>query len=198
MHVVKLGGSLYHQPTLLQQWLDILTVQSKVMPVIIVPGGGPFADQVRQAQLRYKFNDHHAHHMALLAMAQFGILLSDLLGNANTFNLPNEVDINSKQQGLLIWLPNSKLLQFSGINQNWDITSDSLSLWLSQQLSSSCLSIVKSIEPTSTQISQLSKDDILDKGFSSLFQQQSVSCDIHYSQCPHEFQVGTLKQPLIL
>ncbi len=36
--------------------------------VVIVSGGGPFADQVRDAQKRWKFNDQQAHQIALHAM----------------------------------------------------------------------------------------------------------------------------------
>ena len=38
--------------------------------VVIVPGGGLFADQVRVTQKLWQFNDQVAHQMALLAMQQ--------------------------------------------------------------------------------------------------------------------------------
>ena len=50
--VVKLGGSLYdsrHLPC----WLDALSKTG----AIVVPGGGGFADRVRQAQVRWRFGD---------------------------------------------------------------------------------------------------------------------------------------------
>ena len=73
MIVVKLGGSLFDYSKL-SEWLKILSEEG-AGKVVIVPGGGPFADQVRDAQKRWKFNDQQAHKMALHAMDQFGIML---------------------------------------------------------------------------------------------------------------------------
>ena len=67
--VVKLGGSLQGSPNL-RRWLKVIAASAA--PVVIVPGGGPFADEVRLAQKRLKFSDAVAHHMALLAMEQYG------------------------------------------------------------------------------------------------------------------------------
>ncbi|HCC82688.1 MAG TPA: delta 1-pyrroline-5-carboxylate synthetase, partial [Methylophaga sp.] len=74
MYVVKLGGSLYHTAEL-KSWLTLLEQTALNESVVIVPGGGPFADMVRQAQQLHKFDDQHAHHMAILAMAQYGLML---------------------------------------------------------------------------------------------------------------------------
>ena len=54
MLVVKLGGSLYGSQYV-SQWLHQLA-QLKTQKVVIVPGGGPFADCVRDAD--------QAHHLS--------------------------------------------------------------------------------------------------------------------------------------
>ena len=46
--------------------------------MVLVPGGGPFADAVRAAQPRMGFDDRAAHAMALLAMEQYGCALANL------------------------------------------------------------------------------------------------------------------------
>jgi aspartokinase-like uncharacterized kinase len=68
MWVVKLGGSLFGSDHL-GSWLSLL---AKVGSLVVVPGCGPFADQVRQAQHRWGFDDSTAHIMALLAMSRRG------------------------------------------------------------------------------------------------------------------------------
>src|SRR5215471_19096861 len=73
--VVKLGGShafSKHLPA----WLDALLLVAG--RVVIVPGGGPFANAVRSAQPTMGFDDSAAHRMALLAMEQFGSALVGL------------------------------------------------------------------------------------------------------------------------
>jgi len=76
MWVVKLGGSLLGSPEL-PRWLDTL-VQVSDGKVVIVPGGGIFADAVREAQKLAHVSDATAHHLALCAMDQFGLLLAGM------------------------------------------------------------------------------------------------------------------------
>jgi dihydroneopterin aldolase len=72
--VVKLGGSMAGAAEL-GVWIAALV--DSTLPLVIVPGGGPFADQVRDAQKRMGFSDKAAHAMAILAMDQFGHVLLD-------------------------------------------------------------------------------------------------------------------------
>ena len=69
MLVVKLGGSLLGSPEL-AQWLNVLAKFSDGK-VVIVPGGGLFANSVREAQQISNVSDAVAHQMALLAMDQY-------------------------------------------------------------------------------------------------------------------------------
>ena len=73
MWVVKIGGSLSRDP-LLKRWLSELCDFGGGR-VLIVPGGGGFADQVREHQAVWEFDDVAAHNMAVLAMAQHALLM---------------------------------------------------------------------------------------------------------------------------
>ena len=55
--------------------------------MVIVPGGGAFADQVRLAQQHWQFDDKTAHSMAILAMQQMALLFKGLKGD---FPLPGQ------------------------------------------------------------------------------------------------------------
>lgn len=189
MHIVKLGGSLYHTAEL-KSWLEVLAEAAIEDSVVIVPGGGPFADMVRQAQHQHKFDDQHAHHMALLAMAQYGLLLHALLPTAVTINTPAEV---SSTDQLFIWLPDDQLLQVDEIMQSWHITSDSLALWFAQQLPDSKLSLIKCVSAETSDINVLSKKDIIDQGFHTLFQQQPIPTQLIHYQNPSHFPENGLK-----
>lgn len=175
MIVVKLGGSLYGT-TELTQWLTTLSEHAKHQPIIIVPGGGPFAEQVRQAQQVYGFDDSHAHHMAILAMAQFGLLISSLCSNSHTFSIAPE------QTGLSVWLPDSQLLSEAGLDHSWDITSDSLALWLANSLNAEQLVLVKQSNETSKSIRKLTELGVIDVGFSSLFLKSAVNSQIIHAK----------------
>jgi len=73
--VVKLGGSVVRSPEL-PAWLDAVTALSQ--PVIVVPGGGALADEVRACQTSLGFGDAAAHRMALLAMDQLAWAIAGL------------------------------------------------------------------------------------------------------------------------
>jgi len=74
--VVKVGGSLYDHPRLgpaLQQYLDSLEE-----PALIVPGGGPFADAVRELDRIHAPGQEACHWLALEAMNLAGAFLKSL------------------------------------------------------------------------------------------------------------------------
>jgi aspartokinase-like uncharacterized kinase len=194
MVIVKLGGSLY-QATELQHWLTALKKLSQQQNIIIVPGGGPFADQVRNAQQLHGFNDSYAHHMAILAMSQFGILLSGLLPNCLTFSFPTKH--TAADHPLSIWLPDKQLLDQPNLAQNWDITSDSLALWLAQQCRADKLTLIKCHPPEQiTSIDNLNKKGFIDNAFSTLLSQHPIPTEViaadHYQQFTLDLPINPL------
>lgn len=139
--VVKLGGSLAASPAL-TFWLEALAGTG----VIIVPGGGPFADQVRAIQTARPFDDSTAHAMALLAMAQYGLMLTGLCPQlSHTDQIEKLTDYNLAGQSV-VWLPNLNLAQQSDIPHTWDVTSDSLAAWLAGYLNIQHVLLIKSAE----------------------------------------------------
>ncbi|MFW5451002.1 MAG: delta 1-pyrroline-5-carboxylate synthetase [Methylophagaceae bacterium] len=190
MIVVKLGGSLYNTPEL-TLWLNSLTKHAKQQPIVIVPGGGPFADQVRHAQQIHQFNDSSAHHMALLAMSQFGLLLASLMPNIQSLHFPSD-NLNVKLDGLLVWLPDRQLLTNTTLKHSWDITSDSLALWLANELHAEQLILIKQINLTSNAyISTLCEQRVLDHGFQQLYTQNPIPSQIIHTQHHQQFHART-------
>lgn len=180
MRVIKLGGSLFHTPEL-RQWLELLDRASHKELVVIVPGGGPFADEVRHAQRLHRFGDSAAHHMALLAMTQFGLLLADMAPQSKAFYYPQQ-QRGDLSPGLHVWLPDRHLLNMAGLAHSWDISSDSLALWLSQQLDADELVIIKRSTVVSSRIQALIQHGVLDKGFTSLYQHQPIHTQLFHFQ----------------
>ena len=174
MIVVKLGGSLYNTVEL-KLWLHVLADTSITTPVVIVPGGGPFADQVRDAQALHHFNDTAAHHMALLAMKQFGLMLIALEAKCQPF------DACKPEQPLSVWLPDDALLAEPALTHSWDVTSDSLALWLASKLKAGQLLLVKHVDVSSRSIQQLTDNQVIDRHFATLFADYSIPTRIiHY------------------
>jgi 5-(aminomethyl)-3-furanmethanol phosphate kinase len=142
MWIVKLGGSLAADP-LLRDWLDMLSDCGRGR-VVIVPGGGPFADRVREAQQHWDFDDGAAHRMAILAMDQYGQMLVALCPALTPAASPDQLFAVLKEAGVAVWLPSAMLGAGDAVPQDWSVTSDSLAAWLAQQISAQALVLVKS------------------------------------------------------
>jgi 5-(aminomethyl)-3-furanmethanol phosphate kinase len=166
MWVVKVGGSLLGSPEL-ERWLDIF-VKFSDGNIIIVPGGGVFADAVRNAQKLSKISDACAHRLAVLAMDQFGLLLANMNPQLATARTPMEIDERTWQHRAIVWLPSSMVLADDTIPQSWDVTSDSLAAWLAQKLDAKHLILLKSDKPEDTKLSLkvMTKDGLVDEAFS--------------------------------
>jgi dihydroneopterin aldolase len=147
LRVVKLGGSLHSMPEL-ANCLDALARADK--GIILVPGGGPFADTVRLAQTQYGISDAAAHHMAMLAMEQYGLMLCDLKPGLVPVDSPDTIDCTLKQGLTPVWLPSAMCRHASDIPQNWSVSSDSLAAWLAIRLSAASLTLIKYERPADT------------------------------------------------
>lgn len=145
MWVVKLGGSVARDAELLPLWLELLAELGGGR-VIVVPGGGVFADEVRAAQRQWGFDDRVAHNMAVLAMAQTAMLMQGL--NPALQPALNEQQIRQTLRRLrpALWVPLELLRQQPDELTNWDITADSLAVWLAKRLNAERLIVVKSCE----------------------------------------------------
>ncbi len=191
MWVVKLGGSLGENESLIY-WLKTIA-QFGQGRVVIVPGGGRFADQVREAQQRWQFNDSTAHAMAVLAMHQFGRMLNGLEPGLGLARGVESVRAKLCQRQACIWLPNLEELERAGIPADWEVTSDSLSAWLAGRLKADRLLLVKSAPQARfvRHLPDLAASGILDNQFLR-FAPSSISIE-----CWHRCQYGAFTKQLL-
>ncbi|MGE3292030.1 MAG: aspartate/glutamate/uridylate kinase [Geminicoccaceae bacterium] len=161
MWVVKLGGSLHDARALRPRLAELATMPGP--PRIVVPGGGPFADAVREVQPRLGFDDLAAHRMAILAMQQYGLALQSLeprLTLAQT-----EAELGTAHAA--IWLPWAMAGLTAEIEPSWAVTSDSLAAWLATRLGAEMLILIKSTPLPVDQASaaELSQAGLVDPAF---------------------------------
>ena len=142
--VVKLGGSLFTSGQL-PRWLDVIA-DAGAGKVVIVPGGGPWADEVRRAQMREGFDDRTAHRKALRAMEQYARVLADMRPNlVPAMSVAAIHDILCSGQ-IAVWMPHAMVVAEAAIPENWEVTSDSLAAWLASRLAASGVLLVKSLQ----------------------------------------------------
>jgi 5-(aminomethyl)-3-furanmethanol phosphate kinase len=162
VRVVKLGGSLAESPHL-RAWLGAIAA---VPDIVLVPGGGPFADAVREAQTVMGFGDSAAHRLALLAMEQYGYALCDLepgLAPASTLDEIRARLVETPPR-TPVWMPSALALADPELPRSWDLTSDSLAAWLAGRLGAVELVLVKSVAlpPTPISLPALARVGIVD------------------------------------
>lgn len=142
--VVKLGGSLACDP-LLKHWLAAIAGSKR--DVVVVPGGGPFADQIRIAQKRWCFDEGTAHRMAILAMEQLGHMLAAMEPRLARVSSESEIAQALTAKTPAVWLPAAMTLSEPSLCPSWDVTSDSIAAWLATRLGVRRLILIKSLPP---------------------------------------------------
>jgi 5-(aminomethyl)-3-furanmethanol phosphate kinase len=122
--VVKVGGGLLRTDGLegLRQACAEATEIAARRPVLVVPGGGPFADAVRAVDRRVGLADDVAHALALRAMDQLGVLLAPLLPAAEL--LAELV----APRALAVVQAASAFGDRPDVPKSWAVTSDSLAV----------------------------------------------------------------------
>jgi aspartokinase-like uncharacterized kinase len=192
--VIKLGGSLAGSPRL-KRWLAVLGGAGGA--AIIVPGGGPFADEVRAAQQRSRFDDSTAHHMALLAMEQYGRMLAGLHPGLQPAASRRAIARVHRAGSAAVWMPTRMVLDEPWIPASWNITSDSLAAWLAGQVAADRLVLVKSVALAGKIISATALADrgIVDPAFPNyvIDSAREVWCvdDARVADMAQAFRTGT-------
>lgn len=122
--VVKVGGGLLRDEGLdgLRRACTEVNELARRRPVLVVPGGGPFADAVRAVDAQVGLTDAAAHALALRAMDQLGVLLAALLPASE----PLTELVAPRSIGLLVAAP--AFGGRPGIPESWTVTSDSLAV----------------------------------------------------------------------
>jgi aspartokinase-like uncharacterized kinase len=163
MWVVKIGGSLGRDP-LLREWLESL-VALGAGRVVIVPGGGAFADEVRDAQGLWHFDDLAAHNMAVLAMAQTALLMHGICPALQLAANESELRRAVQQARVPVWLPFEALRDQPDELTHWGVTSDSLAAWLANRINAEGLLLVKACPLDGADLEQCIAAGIVDEQF---------------------------------
>ncbi|SFJ98560.1 hypothetical protein [Methylocapsa palsarum] len=162
--IVKVGGSLAHSAAQREAWLATLIAWGG--PLVVVPGGGPFAAAVRDAQAEMGFDDKAAHKMALLAMEQYGCALAAFSGIFDLAASAGEIESVLQAGGIPVWLPSRMVAPAIEVPASWDATSDSLSAWLAAKIGARRLLLIKSCDcPAGALVEDLAMDDVVDPLF---------------------------------
>ena len=139
--VVKVGGGLLRADGLdgLRRACAEVIAISERRQVLVVPGGGPFADAVRAIDERVGLPDDVAHTLALQAMDQLGVLLRPMLPGADL--LAELV----APRGVALLRAAPAFADRSEVPESWAVTSDSLAVLAAAAIGSDSALLLKPV-----------------------------------------------------
>ena len=171
--IVKLGGGLGARDA--EEFRAFaLAVLAAGVRCVVAPGGGPFADAVRDAQPRYGFCDRAAHRMALLAMEQMAHAIAALDRRFRVCASPPSFAECWARGRTPVWAPSHMAVGRTEITESWDVTSDSLALWLAGEIGADAVCLVKPVAPEARDPAALARAGVVDAAFADFAERIGV------------------------
>jgi aspartokinase-like uncharacterized kinase len=177
MQIVKLGGSLSRESPL-PRWLEMLAEVGGGR-VIVVPGGGGFADQAREAQAWWQLDDLVGHNMAVLGMAQTAFMMQALCPALQLAADESQLLEVLRRGHAALWLPLDLLRTQPDELTHWGVSSDSLALWLASRLNAERLLLVKACAiDANRSLAQLGETGVVDSDFAQRARSAAFAIDL--------------------
>ncbi len=171
--VLKIGGSLAKSGQL-SGVLEMVARSTR--RIVIVPGGGSYADLVRQEQATLGYSDAEAHRRAILAMHRMAAEWIDMQPRLASAETVQEIRAGWQRHMVPVWLPARMVLGDLSLPEDWSVTSDALAARLSECLGRVPVVLVKSLRvPRSARADALAAQGIVDPVFAKIVA-RSGSC----------------------
>ena len=146
--LAKIGGKIIEHPEQLRSTLNqfkiLLFEKKKFDNVILIPGGGSYANFVRVLDNKLKIGDTLSHWMAIYSMNWNGIAISDLYEEINCITDINE--LKKTKARISIFLPFDFLYKTDKLPHNWSVTSDSITIYIAYILNLKKCFLIKNID----------------------------------------------------
>jgi aspartokinase-like uncharacterized kinase len=137
------GGGLLSGVENFEAVLSEISEASRSVPLLVVPGGGPFADAVREVDDLLSLPDEATHWMAVLAMDQYAHLIASRLPTGKLVVRSKEIETTLDERCIPVLAPYRWMREADPLPHSWDVTSDSISAWVAAQVGAGRLVLVK-------------------------------------------------------
>jgi 5-(aminomethyl)-3-furanmethanol phosphate kinase len=144
--ILKIGGSLALHPKKLKALCAKLSEISKNSALVVVPGGGEFADSVRKLDKRFRLSAETTHQMAILGMNQYGLLLTNLIPKSCAIYEFEQIQEVLDSRELPIFLPAKFFLAQDLLENSWDVTSDSIAAFIADRIRANKIVLVTDVD----------------------------------------------------
>lgn len=158
VRVIKLGGSLLTMLNLKQKFQKWLHENPHPLTLIIV-GGGPVVDAVRQVHLANPLSEEFAHWVCIDLLQHTARIAHQVLGNVDLFETMDDLQQSLSDSNVNSTTPIIAVVQVAicfareypnmGLPESWDVTSDSLAAAFSNMVAAEELVVMKSCDAPS-------------------------------------------------
>ena len=171
--VLKIGGSLVAQGGA-REVLDL--VAGSPRQIVVVPGGGAYADAVRADQVTLGFSDAQAHRLAIFAMQRMALDFQEMQPKLLAVDSIEAMHRAWAVGRIPVWLPWAMVEHEANIAQDWSLTSDGLAAWLAAQLGGAEVALIKSCAiPSGASLNSLVTAGITDTQFPAFVAQAKLN-----------------------
>jgi len=143
--VVKVGGGLLGRGDAFEHVTGALAACGGGRPFLVVPGGGPFVEVVRERSRHLQIDADTAHWMAILGMDQYAYALASRIGGAALVERERDIAVALAAGRIPVLAPYHWLRAADPLPHSWDVTSDSIAAWLAGTLGAARLILVKPV-----------------------------------------------------
>ena len=145
--IVKIGGKILEDKANLESTImqfKHICENNIVQKIIIIPGGGTYANFVRMLDKKISIGDELSHWMAIFAMNCNGIEISQKYNDIKDFN--NLDELKKSKEKIVIFLPYDFLYQLDELPHSWSVTSDSITVYIAHHLGLKDCFLIKDID----------------------------------------------------
>ena len=143
--MVKVGGGLSAIPGALDSVALALASAGRRCRLVVVPGGGPFADGVRRFADAVPLSDDASHWMAMLGMDQYAHVLAERIP-ALLVEEPGAIAAAVGPAGVVVLAPYRWMRAADALPHSWDVTSDSVAAFVAGALDAGRLVLIKPVD----------------------------------------------------
>jgi 5-(aminomethyl)-3-furanmethanol phosphate kinase len=143
--LVKVGGGLCARAGALPRVGAAVARAARKGRLVVLPGGGPFADAVRGFDADHGLTPTAAHWMAILAMDQYAFALADQVPGSRLVEDMAGIQSAHADRAVPVLAPYRWLRAADELPHSWEITSDTLAAYLGTLLGADHLVLVKPV-----------------------------------------------------
>lgn len=144
--IVKVGGGLLSRAGAFELVTGALAAFGRGRRLLVVPGGGPFAEAVRELVRRVKVGENAAHWMAVLGMDQYAHALTERTAGAVLVEQLPEIHAALDAGLVPVLAPYRWVRAADPLPHSWSATSDSVAAWVAGAVGAKRIVLIKPVQ----------------------------------------------------